>query len=195
MVVPPIWGWGWFWVSTWTWTCWTSSWVHGVVGGVGCFCLCCGERNWCMYGCSRVTRVRWWSPRLSEDPIPLCWLCAKIAMFTAPPSVQYQIAQFFRINNQRRVGSRDKSCLMLANALVKGTRSRALSKQSLIHCCLLKQSQRYKLLSLGAKFGLGLRASIVVAFQLLGCGTQFFHGNPQFLAVSRYTYGLASCHL
>ena len=24
---------------------------------------------------------------------------------------------------------------------------------------------------------------------------QFFHGNPQFLAVSRYTYGLASCHL
>ena len=99
--MPPIWGWGWFWVSTWTWTCWTSSWVHGVVGGVGCFCLCCGERNWCMYGCSRATRVRWWSPRLSEDPIPLCWLCAKIAMFTAPPSVQYQIVQFFRINNQR----------------------------------------------------------------------------------------------
>ena len=118
MVVPPIWGWGWFWVSTWTWTCWTASWVHGVVGGVGCFCLCCGERNWCMYGCSRVTRVRWWSPRLSEDPIPLCWLCAKIAMFTAPPSVQYQIAQFFRINNQRRVGSRDKSC---SNALLYGT--------------------------------------------------------------------------
>ena len=39
-------------------------------------------------------------------------------MFTAPPSVQYQIAQFFRINNQRRVGSRDKSC---SNALLYGT--------------------------------------------------------------------------